>query len=371
MALDDFKSFDARDYALHNSKGKEKAPAQLPNGARLADTHCHLSMLDDPALAVARAAHYGFGFLCCVLDPAEGQTAEGGASELSAAQALSALDVWLDGAQQLLAGWGEPETPLPQVRFAVGVHPHNAKDFACAQDELRELLADPRVSCLGEIGLDYHYDLSPRDVQREVFAAQLRLAHETGLPVSLHLREAHDEALEILRREGVPQAGCILHCFNLDTQTMQPFVELGCHIAFGGPLTFKKAYYTRDACLHVPLDKLLTETDAPYMAPEPLRGTVCLPDHAQFSLRMLLDCFGYAGGRAAIDALQPRPSDIENGATPVELGDIDFDALQQGLDAAAFATRVYENAVGLLGRVPTAWQRATWSASGLREGGRI
>lgn len=350
MALDEFKSFGACDWALRNSKGKEKPPAALPQGVKLADTHCHLNMLEQPQLALARAAHYGFGLLCCVLDPAEGWTAEEGTSELPAAETLRALGSWQVEAREILEGWGEPESALPHVRFAIGVHPHNARNFDRAEQELLELLQDPQVSCLGEIGLDYHYDLSPRDVQREVFARQLHIAYELNLPVSLHLREAHDEALDILRREGIPPAGCILHCFNLDVQTMQPFVELGCHIAFGGSLTFRKAYYTRDACLHVPLDRLLTETDAPYMAPEPLRGTVCLPDHTQYAAAQLLECFGYAGELRAIEALQPRQVDIDNGASPVELGDIDFSALQQGLSAREFCERLYDNAVALLDR---------------------
>lgn len=364
MSFSDFKTFDSCDFELRTSKGKAKPAPALPAGVRLADTHCHLNMLERPGLALARAAHYGFGFLCCVLDPAE--SLSGGEAERfpSAAETLDSLDVWEEDARQILASWGEAGRELPRVRFAVGVHPHNAKDFARAEDGLLRLLHDARVSCLGEVGLDYHYDLSPRNVQRRVFACQLRLAHETGLPVSLHLREAHAEALDILRAEGVPRAGCILHCFNLDKEALRPFAELGCHIAFGGPLTFRKAFYTRLACLQVPPERLLVETDAPYMAPEPLRGTVCLPDHAQFTLRKLLDCFGYAGVATALKALQPRPSDIENGAVAVGLEDVDFAALQQGLTEAQFAARLYDNAMALLDRAPTPWQRGKEASHG-------
>lgn len=354
MPLSEFKSFDEYDCALRNSKGKLKPAPQLPEGARLADTHCHLNMLDHPELALARAAHFGFGFLCCVLDPSE--DAPGSESFPTAAQTLDALEAWMTAARQILDAWGEDEVPVPNVRFAVGVHPHNARHFEDAKDELVGLLKDPRVSCLGEIGLDYHYDLSPRDVQRDVFARQLRFAQHIGLPVTLHLREAHEDALDILRREGVPQAGCIVHCFNLDADALAPFVELGCYIAFGGPLTFRKSYYTRDACLQVPLDRLLTETDAPYMAPEPLRGTLCLPDHAQFTLRTMLDCFGYAGEQVAVEALQPRPIDIEQGAARVELGQVDFAALRRGRTEAEFCATLYTNAIELLDRPPVAWQ---------------
>ena len=107
------------------------------------------------------------------------------------------------------------------------------------------MLKDPRVAALGEIGLDYHYDFSPRDDQREAFRRQLRLAKEAGLPVALHLREAHDEALAIMREEGFPEAGTLLHCFNLDWATLEPWVEEGCYVAFGGALTFKNADDTR------------------------------------------------------------------------------------------------------------------------------
>lgn len=359
-----FKQFDEVGTAFRNSKGKVKAAPDLPAGVRIADTHCHLNMFERPELAIARAAHYGFGFLCCLVDTAERpeENPEDGEFYVPAAQAYGSADRWLSGAREILDTWGERETALPTLRFAVGVHPHNARLWdegaGGAVEEMLDLLKNPLTCCLGEIGLDYHYDFSPRETQQKVFARQLRLAHETGLPVSLHLREAHADALAILRREGVPEAGCIVHCFNLGPADVEPFVELGCHIAFGGPLTFRKAYYTRDACLRVPLDRLLTETDAPYMAPEPLRGTLCAPDHIVFTLRKMLDCFGYAGEEAAVEALQPRPVDFENGAKPVDLGALDFTGLQCGLTEAEFCDRLYRNALGLLDRPPTDWQRS-------------
>jgi TatD DNase family protein len=350
VAASDFKSFDARDFEFRNSKGKVKAAPVLPKGIRIADTHCHLNTLDSPELAIARAAHRGFGFLCCLVDPADDSPDLAGCPDARASLELSGA--WLAVARDILASWGEEGTPLPELVFAVGVHPHNARNYKKYRAELLELLEDPQVTCLGEIGLDYHYDLSPRKDQREVFAAQLELAQELGLPVSLHLREAHDEALEILRSVGVPDAGCIVHCFNLDAQVLQPFLDLGCYIAFGGPLTFRKAFYTRDACLHVPIDRLLTETDAPYMAPEPLRGTVCMPDMTVYTLRMLLDCFGFAGDERALEVLMPRPVDIENGAEKPDLAALDFPALRKGLNEAQFCRQVYANATRLLGGKP-------------------
>ena len=149
---------------------------------------------------------------------------------------------------------------MPRVRIAVGCHPHNAKYYDDGLEaDLRRMLKDPRVAALGEIGLDYHYHFSPRDDQREAFRRQLRLAKEAGLPVALHLREAHDEALAIMREEGFPEAGTLLHCFNLDWATLEPWVEEGCYVAFGGALTFKNADDTREAAARVPVNRLLTE----------------------------------------------------------------------------------------------------------------
>lgn len=170
---------------------------------------------------------------------------DGDVTRRTARDTYDGLGSWFDDAAALLEEWGMAQAIMPRVRFACGVHPHNAKYFDDARDELIALLARPETCCLGEVGLDYHYDFSPRDVQREVFAAQLQMAQEHGLPVSLHLREAHDDALAILRETGVPKAGCIVHCFNLDAQTLAPFLELGCYVAFGGPLTFKKSWETR------------------------------------------------------------------------------------------------------------------------------
>lgn len=349
MSLEDFKYLEADDAVFRTSKGKVKPAPALPARACVADTHCHLSMLENPAYALARAAVHGVRFICCMTDPAEQPQAQGeDCSWVSARQAYDAKDSWTAGARDLLAAWGALDAELPRIRYAVGVHPHNAKHWMDAETDMRTLLARPKTCCLGEIGLDYHYDLSPRDVQRTVFARQLRIANELGLPVSLHLREAHADALEILASEGVPEAGCIVHCFNLGSEDLMPFLDLGCYIAFGGPLTFRKSWYTRQAALHVPIERLLTETDAPYMAPEPLRGTVCMPDQTVFTLRMLLDCFGYSGHERARELITPRQIDIEQGAMPIDGQTLDTAALQDGMDEAQFAKHVFDNAIGLL-----------------------
>ena len=213
---------------------------------------------------------------------------------------------------------------MPRVRITVGCHPHNAKYYDDGlEDDLRKLLTDPRVSALGEIGLDYHYDFSPREAQREAFRRQIRLAKECGLPIALHLREAHDEALAILHEEGFPEAGTLLHCFNLDWATLEPWVAEGCFVAFGGALTFKASDDTREAAARVPLDRLLTETDAPYMTPEPMRGMLCSPDHVLFTAACLAEVRGCAPGE----------------------------------ERKAFLKQLVENARGLLDRPATAWQK--------------
>ena len=178
----------------------------------VADTHAHLQLLSDPSYALARCAAHKVEFVCTIVDAFEDGTAT-----------FDRLNY--------------PFPRVPRVRIAVGCHPHNAKFYDDGLEaDLRRMLKDPRVAALGEIGLDYHYDFSPRDDQREAFRRQLRLAKEAGLPVVLHLREAHDEALAIMREEGFPEAGTLLHCFTLDWATLEPWVEEGCYVAFGGAL---------------------------------------------------------------------------------------------------------------------------------------
>lgn len=201
---------------------------------------------------------------------------------------------------------------MPRVRITVGVHPHNARHYNDElEQKLRGLLADPRVGSLGEIGLNYHYDLSPRETQRDVFRRQIRLAKETGLPISLHIREAHDEALAILHEEGFPEAGTLLHCCSLGPDEIKPWIEAGCYIAFGGAITFGNAEAAREGAKLVPLDRVLTETDAPFMAPVPLRGTTCEPNHVAFTLAKLAEVRGETS-LAKIASLQRRIADNAN-----------------------------------------------------------
>lgn len=161
------------------------------------------------------------------------------------------------------------------VYAAAGVHPHDARLFDEAAEERlrRTLLSSERVVALGEIGLDYHYDHSPREVQREVFARQLRMARALSLPVIIHSREADAETIEILRAEYAGAArGGVMHCFGGTVEMAENALELGLFISFAGNVTFKKAEALREAARMVPLERLLVETDCPYLAPVPLRG---------------------------------------------------------------------------------------------------
>lgn len=162
-----------------------------------------------------------------------------------------------------------------EIYAAVGVHPHDAKLF---DDQAEQVLLSlvrksKRVIAWGEIGLDYHYDHSPREVQREVFRRQLRLAREQNLPVVIHSREADDDTISILSEEltGYERGG-VLHCFGGSLAMAQSAIELGFFISFAGNLTFKKAEDLREVAGQLSLDRLLIETDCPYLTPVPFRG---------------------------------------------------------------------------------------------------
>ncbi len=318
---------DARFYQKRKHGAyREVAAPQL--GCTVADTHAHLHMLPDPALELARCALNGVDFVCMVADPSEDGSRpfdELDAWIGDAARVIGELREGADEAEAEIGGASAFECPrVPHVRIACGVHPHNARLYDTALErDLRMRLSDARVSALGEIGLDFHYDFSPRDVQEEVFRRQLLLAKEAGLPVALHVREAHERALDILCDEGFPEAGTLLHCCSLTWDELESWVEAGCYIAYGGALTFKKAAAVRAAAVRVPLNRVLTETDAPYMTPEPMRGSCCTPAHVVFTAACLAD----VRGAASAD------------------------------ERAAFLGEAARNARSLLDREPTAWQR--------------
>jgi TatD DNase family protein len=161
------------------------------------------------------------------------------------------------------------------VFAAVGVHPHDARLFDdVAERRLSEILrGGGRVVALGEIGLDFHYDNSPREVQRAVFARQLRMARDAGLPVVIHSREADEETVEILRAEyaGASRGG-VMHCFGGGRRMAEDVLELGFMISFAGNVTFKNAEPLREAARAIPAERLLVETDCPFLTPVPFRG---------------------------------------------------------------------------------------------------
>ena len=216
------------------------------------DSHCHLA---DPVFApdledvLARVREAGLTHLLCIIaagDPGE---------EPQARQVAAAFE---------------------GARFAVGVHPHQAHEAAAAGQAVERVRAAraaiPRVRAVGEIGLDYHYDFSPRDVQRAVFAEQVALARELGLPVIIHTREAEDDTFDILRREGGGDIAGVFHCFTGNVRMARRALDLGFHLSFAGIVTFPKAGSIREAAAIVPADRLLAETDSPFLAPVPHRG---------------------------------------------------------------------------------------------------
>jgi TatD DNase family protein len=159
------------------------------------------------------------------------------------------------------------------IWFAAGIHPHCAAD---APDDfetaLAELSGHEKAVAIGEIGLDYHYDFSPRERQKEVFSRQLALAGKMGAPVIIHNREADDDIVGILKAHAGEFAGGVFHCFSGDRALAKKALDLGFHIAFGGAITFKNSGRLAEAAAYVPMDRLLIETDCPYMTPEPHRG---------------------------------------------------------------------------------------------------
>ena len=283
---------DALNPLFADSKGRQIAQPDL-GGSGVADTHAHLDMLEDPALALARAATAGVRFIATVADVTE-----------DAWRTYDELSSWLANAREMLDAAGRADLQPPSVRVVVGAHPHNAKEWGPEQEaEFRRLVAHDLTCAVGEMGLDYHYDHSPRDVQRDRFATHLALAHEFLLPAVVHLREAHEDGLAILREGGIPAAGCILHCFNLGPDIMEPFLELGCHVSFAGPATFKKADEVRESARVVPVGRLLTETDCPFMAPEPFRGRTNEPALVVFTAAALATARSESAGAFAAHTL--------------------------------------------------------------------
>ena len=165
----------------------------------------------------------------------------------------------------------------PECRFAVGVHPHHANVFAANPQQAAATVAArldalPAARAIGEIGLDYHYDFSPRDIQHAVFRAQIQLALSRDLPIVIHTREAEDDTLRILQEEGQGRLRGVFHCFTGDTAAAERALATGFMLSIPGVATFPKAETLRQAAAVAPADRLLVETDSPYLAPIPHRG---------------------------------------------------------------------------------------------------
>ena len=164
----------------------------------------------------------------------------------------------------------------PWVYAAIGIHPHEAKGFV--EDDLQRLAdwsKEEKVVAIGEIGLDYYYDLSPRETQMTVCEAQMELAWELSLPVAYHIRDAHQDMLDIMKRHKKHLTGGIIHCFSGSWEIAKEYLKLGYFISFAGPVTFKKAPKLQEAAVNVPLDRILIETDSPYLSPEPVERALC------------------------------------------------------------------------------------------------
>lgn len=169
----------------------------------------------------------------------------------------------------------------PGIYAAVGMHPHDSQDMQ--ETDYRQLerwTTHPKVVAIGEIGLDYHYDLSPRPVQKEVFLRQLDLARKTGKPFIIHEREAHADMMDIIRNAARGLNG-VFHCFSGSVETAREYLKMGFYISVAGPVTFPKSLKTKEVAKAVPLDRLLVETDSPYLTPHPFRGKRNEPAHVR------------------------------------------------------------------------------------------
>jgi TatD DNase family protein len=219
----------------------------------MTDSHCHIAgeeFIADLAAVVERARAAGVSRALVIL-----------AAEDNEEIARTAT---------VLAAW-------PECRFAVGVHPHHARVFESNPQGAADLVAKrldglAEARAIGEIGLDYHYDFSPRDVQHAVFRAQIRLALARDLPIVIHTREAEDDTLRILQEEGQGRLRGVFHCFTGDAEAAGRALATGFLLSIPGVATFPKAEALRQAAAGAPADRLLVETDSPYLAPVPFRG---------------------------------------------------------------------------------------------------
>jgi TatD DNase family protein len=243
------------------------------------DSHCHLAgeeFAADLDEVIGRARLGGVSGALCIL--AAGNDAES------------------QRAETLRQAW-------PAVRFAAGIHPHQAGDFAGSTDAgvevVRRAVQAHHACAIGEIGLDYHYDFSPRNVQRAVFRAQVELAIELGLPVIIHTREATDDTFRVLREAGGGRIRGVFHCFTGDEAMARTAFDLDFYLSFAGIVTFPRADAIRSAARITPSNRFLAETDAPYLAPVPHRGRRNEPAYVAEVVAKLAEIRGAPAGEVA------------------------------------------------------------------------
>lgn len=229
---------------------------------RFADSHCHITMADfDADRDAVLARTFASGAECLVVVPAR-------KGDAPACVALAATD--------------------PRVYATAGLHPHEASAWdATTRSELETALASPRTIAVGEIGLDHHYDLSPRPMQERAFREQIAIARAHGRPIVIHTRNAPGETLAILADEGAAEMGGVVHCFTEDVAAAKGFLDLGFDISFSGIATFPRALQIHEAARYVPSDRMLVETDAPFLAPIPHRGRRNEPAYVIDTIRFL------------------------------------------------------------------------------------
>ena len=178
------------------------------------------------------------------------------------------------------------------IYAVVGIHPSDAKSATEAGwDILREQLKHPKVVALGECGFDYYHDTSFNDIQRLVFEKQLEIAKETRMPIVVHMRDSVDDVYEMLKEKGQGLSG-VIHCYSGDIEMMQRFLDLGFYIGLDGPVTFKNAHAVHEVAKAVPIDRLVIETDGPYLTPAPYRGKRNEPAYASYVARKIAELKG-------------------------------------------------------------------------------
>jgi TatD DNase family protein len=238
----------------------------------LVDSHCHLAdekFAADLDQVVDRAQAAGLAAALCIISADEPE---------EVARAAVVREAW------------------PAVRFAAAIHPHRSGGFAGRIDQAatttRAAVKETSAVAVGEIGLDYHYDFSPRDVQRDVFVAQIDVALEQDVPVVIHTREATDDTFDVLRTAGQGRVRGVMHCFSGTVDEARRALDVGFYISLAGMLTFPKASTLREVASFVPEDRILIETDAPFLAPVPHRGKRNEPAWVTETLRALATCRG-------------------------------------------------------------------------------